>query len=67
MIYANGKSARTKHLGLFRLNPSIKPGSEIVLPETNEKKEKPLTTVIQFTTVLAQIAGAIATISILNR
>jgi hypothetical protein len=49
------------------LNPSIKPGSEIVLPETNEKKEKTITTFIQFTTVLAQIAGAIATISILNR
>jgi len=67
VVYANGKSARTKHFGLFRLNPSIKPGSEIVLPETNEKKDKPLTTFIQFTTVLAQIAGAIATISILNR
>ncbi len=67
VIYANGKSARTKHFGLFRLNPPIKPGSEIVLPETNEKKEKTITTFIQFTTVLAQIAGAIATISILNR
>jgi protein involved in polysaccharide export with SLBB domain len=67
VIYANGKSKRTKHFGLFRLNPTIKPGSEIVLPETNEKKEKTITTFIQFTTVLAQIAGAIATISILNR
>ena len=67
VVYANGKSARTKHFGLFRLNPSIKPGSEIVLPETNEKKEKTINTFIQFTTVLAQIAGAIATISILNR
>ena len=67
VIYANGKSARTKHFGLFRLNPAIKPGAEVVLPETNEKKDKPLTTFIQFTTVLAQIAGAIATISILNR
>jgi hypothetical protein len=67
VIYANGKSARTKHFGLFRLNPSIKPGAEVVLPETNEKKDKPLTTFIQFTTVLAQIASAIATISILNR
>jgi protein involved in polysaccharide export with SLBB domain len=67
VVYANGKSSRTKHFGLFRLNPSIKPGSEIVLPETNEKKEKTITTFIQFTTVLAQIAGAIATISILNR
>ena len=67
VVYANGKSSRTKHFGLIRLNPSIKPGSEIVLPETNEKKEKTITTFIQFTTVLAQIAGAIATISILNR
>jgi protein involved in polysaccharide export with SLBB domain len=67
VIYANGKSARTKHFGLFRLNPAIKPGSEIVLPETNEKKEKTITSFIQFTTVLAQIASAIATISILNR
>jgi protein involved in polysaccharide export with SLBB domain len=67
VVYANGKSSRTKHLGLFRLNPTIKPGSEIVLPETNEKKDKPLTTVIQFTTILAQIVSAIATVSILNK
>ena len=67
VVYANGKSSRTKHFGLFRLNPTIKPGSEIVLPETNEKKEKTITAFIQFTTVLAQIASAIATISILNR
>jgi protein involved in polysaccharide export with SLBB domain len=67
VIYANGKSKRTKHFGLFRLNPAIKPGAEVVLPETNEKKDKPFTTFIQLTTVLAQIAGTIATISILNR
>ena len=67
VVYANGKSKRTKHFGFFRLNPTIKPGSEIVLPETNEKKDKPFTTFIQLTTVLAQIAGTIATISILNR
>ena len=67
VIYANGKSNRTKHFGLFRINPTIKPGSEIVLPETNEKKEKTLTTFIQFTTILAQVASALATISILNK
>jgi protein involved in polysaccharide export with SLBB domain len=67
VIYANGKSARTKRFGVFRFNPSIKPGAEVVLPETNEKKDKPLTTLIQFTTVLAQIVSAIATVSILNR
>ena len=67
VVYANGKSKRTSSFGLFRFNPTIKPGSEIVLPETNEKKDKPLTTIIQFTTVLAQIVSAIATVSILNR
>jgi protein involved in polysaccharide export with SLBB domain len=67
VIYANGKSNRTKHFGLFRINPTIKPGSEIVLPETNEKKEKTLTSFIQFTTILAQVASALATISILNK
>jgi protein involved in polysaccharide export with SLBB domain len=67
VVYANGKSSRTKHFGLFRLNPTIKPGSEIVLPETNEKKDKPLTSIIQFTTVLAQIISVIATVSILKK
>ena len=67
VIYANGKSARTKRFGVLRFNPTIKPGAEVVLPETNEKKDKPLTTLIQFTTVLAQIVSAIATVSILNR
>ena len=67
VIYANGKSKRTKHFGLFRVNPLIKPGAEVVLPETNEKKDKPLTTIIQFTTVLAQIGTVLATLTLLNR
>jgi protein involved in polysaccharide export with SLBB domain len=67
VIYANGKSSRTKHFGLFRVNPIIKPGAEIVLPETNEKKDKPLNTIIQFTTVLAQIGTVLATLTLLNK
>lgn len=67
VIYANGKSKRTTHFGLFRVNPVIKPGAEVVLPETNEKKDKPLTTIIQFTTVLAQIGSVLATLTLLNR
>ena len=67
VIYANGKSRRTQHFGLFRVNPTIKPGAEVVLPETNEKKDKPLTTIIQFTTVLAQIGTVLATLTLLNR
>ncbi|NBT09186.1 MAG: hypothetical protein EBS98_10360 [Chitinophagia bacterium] len=67
VIYANGKSNRTKTFGLFRINPRIKPGSEVVLPETDAKKDKAITTVIQFTTVLAQVVSALATISLLQR
>ncbi len=67
VIYANGKSNRTKTIGLFRINPKIKPGAEVVLPETDAKKEKAITTVIQFTTVLAQVVSALATISLLQK
>jgi protein involved in polysaccharide export with SLBB domain len=67
VVYANGKSQRTKHFGFFRVNPIIRPGSEVVLPETDTKKDKPLTTIIQFTTVLAQVVAAIATISLLQK
>jgi protein involved in polysaccharide export with SLBB domain len=67
VIYANGKSNRTKRFGFFRINPTIKPGSEVVLPETNEKKDKPLNTIVQLISILAQIGGTLATISILNK
>ncbi len=67
IIYANGKSSRTKHFGFFRINPSVKPGCEVVIPETNEKIEKPLTTVLTFTTVLAQIFTALATAKLLSK
>jgi protein involved in polysaccharide export with SLBB domain len=67
VVYANGKSKRTMHFGLFRINPTIKPGAEVVLPETDVKKEKALTSIIQFTTVLAQIGSVLATLAILNR
>ena len=67
VIYANGKSNRPKRFGFFRINPTIKPGSEVVLPETNEKKDKPLNTIVQLISILAQIGGTLATISILNK
>ena len=67
VIYANGKSKRTRHFGLFRINPAIKPGSEVVLPETDVKREKTLNGILQFTTIIAQIGSALATLAILNR
>jgi protein involved in polysaccharide export with SLBB domain len=67
VIYANGKSKRTMHFGVFRINPTIKPGAEVVLPETDVKKERAITSIIQFTTVIAQIGSVLATLAILNR
>jgi protein involved in polysaccharide export with SLBB domain len=67
VIYANGKSNRTKMFGIFRVNPVIRPGAEVVIPETDAKKDKTITTVIQFTTVIAQIVAALATVSLLKK
>ncbi len=67
VIYANGKSNRTKMFGIFRVNPTIRPGAEVVIPETDAKKDKTITTVIQFTTVIAQIVAALATVSLLQK
>ena len=67
VIYANGKSNRTKLFGIFRVNPTIRPGAEVVIPETDAKKEKAITTIVQFTTVIAQVVAALATISLLQK
>ena len=67
VIYANGKSNKIHHFGLFNINPTIRPGAEVVIPETDAKKDKTITTVIQFTTVLAQIVAALATVSLLQK
>jgi protein involved in polysaccharide export with SLBB domain len=67
VVYANGKSKITMHFGVFRINPTIKPGAEVVLPETDVKKEKTLNGILQFTTIIAQIGSALATLALLNR
>jgi len=67
VVYANGKSNRTKHFGLFRINPIIKPGCEVILPETNEKKDKPLTTITTMITTIAQVIAALATVKLLTK
>jgi protein involved in polysaccharide export with SLBB domain len=67
VIYANGKSNRTKMFGIFRVNPAIRPGAEVVIPETDAKKDKAITTIVQFTTVIAQVVAALATISLLQK
>jgi hypothetical protein len=53
--------------GIFRVNPAIRPGAEVVIPETDAKKDKAITTIVQFTTVIAQIVAALATVSLLQK
>lgn len=67
VVYANGKSNRTKHFGLFRINPIIQPGCEVILPETNEKKDKPFNTVTSMVATIAQVIAALATVKLLTK
>jgi protein involved in polysaccharide export with SLBB domain len=67
VVYANGKSKKTQHFGLFRINPIIKPGCEVILPQTNEKKDKPLTTITNMITTIAQVIAALATVKLLSK
>jgi protein involved in polysaccharide export with SLBB domain len=67
VVYANGKSEKTRHFGFFRINPTIKPGCEVVLPETNEKKDKPLNAITSMIGTIAQVIAALATVKLLTK
>jgi protein involved in polysaccharide export with SLBB domain len=67
VIYANGKSARTKYFGLFKISPIIKPGSEVVIPETNSRKDKFLNVTLQYFTVITQLIASLATVKLLTK
>ena len=66
VVYFNGRAKRTKSFGLFRFNPRIEPGSEVVLPE-GEKRKDSMTTILQYVTILAQIGTSIATLKLLTK
>ena len=56
-----------KDFGLFRINPKVKPGSEVVIPETNSRKEKTLNVTLQYFTVITQLIAALATVKLLTK
>jgi protein involved in polysaccharide export with SLBB domain len=66
VVYNNGRAKRTKSFGFFRFNPKIEPGSEVVLPE-GEKRKDVLTGILQYVTILAQIGTSVATLTLLSR
>jgi hypothetical protein len=51
--------------GFFRFNPRIEPGSEVVLPEGAVKKD-PMTAILQYITILAQVGTSLATLKLLT-
>jgi protein involved in polysaccharide export with SLBB domain len=66
VVYNNGRAKRTKSFGFIRINPKIEPGSEVVLPE-GEKRKDVLTGILQYVTILAQIGTSVATLTLLSR
>ena len=66
VVYFNGRSRRTKSFGFIRINPRLEPGCEVVLPEGEMRKDI-MTVVLQYSTILAQIGTAIATLQILSK
>ena len=66
VVYNNGRAKRTKSFGFIRINPKIEPGSEVVLPE-GEKRKDILTGILQYVTILAQIGTSVATLTLLGR
>ena len=66
VVYFNGRSKRTKSFGFIRINPRIEPGSEVVLPEGEMRKDA-MTVVLQYVTILAQIGTSIATLKLISK
>ena len=57
---------RISQNSMSRINPKIEPGSEVVLPE-GEKRKDALTSILQYVTILAQIGTSVATLTLLSR
>lgn len=66
IVYFNGRSKRTKSFGFIRINPKIEPGSELIIPEGEIRKD-PLTSILQYLTIFAQIGTSIATLKLLTK
>jgi protein involved in polysaccharide export with SLBB domain len=63
ILYANGKASTTRGFLFFKNYPSVKPGSEIIVPEKQERRNK-LTAgeIIGISSALASLAGVVIAI-----
>lgn len=62
IVYANGKGATTKRFLFFKSYPTVKPGSEIIIPKRAERKGLSTGEVIGISSALASLAGVVIAI-----
>jgi protein involved in polysaccharide export with SLBB domain len=62
VVYANGKAATAKRFLFFKSYPTIKPGSEIVIPKRVERKGLSTGEIIGISSALASLAGVVIAI-----
>jgi len=62
IVYANGKAASTRGFLFFRSMPKIKPGTEIIVPQKEERQKLSTTEFIGIASALASLAGVVIAI-----
>lgn len=62
VVYANGKAATNRGFLFFRSSPSIKPGTEIIVPEKEERRKLSTPELIGISSALASLAGVVIAI-----
>jgi hypothetical protein len=56
IVYANGSAKATKNFLIFKVYPSVLPGSEIIIPAKEERKNLSAVEVVSMTASLTTLA-----------
>ncbi len=67
ILYANGKAKATRHFLFFKNYPSVKPGSEIVVPEKPDVKPFSTGEIVGISSALASLSAVIIAIVNLSK
>jgi protein involved in polysaccharide export with SLBB domain len=59
VLHANGKAETARHFLFFKKNPTVEPGSEIVVPKRRERKGLSTGEIIGMGSILVSLAGVI--------
>ena len=62
VVYANGKAATNRGFFIFKSSPSVKPGTEIIVPAKEEKRRLSTGEFIGISSALASLAGVVIAI-----